>query len=48
MQVADSFSQAPHLPRELHATTIRVADGSPAVLRRVLFVAAFDWPWTIL
>ncbi len=30
------FSQAPHLPREPHATTIRVADGSPALLHQDL------------
>jgi len=31
MQVVGAFSQAQHLPREPRATTIQVADGSPAV-----------------
>ncbi len=44
-QVHGAFSQAPHLPREPHAVTIRVADVSPAVLHRDLLAAPFyDWP----
>src|SRR5690242_16057806 len=42
-RVAGAFSQGPHLLREPHATTIRVADGSPSVLHRDL-LAAPAWP----
>src|SRR5438094_2827787 len=39
MQVADAFSQVPNLPCEPHASTIQVADGSPAVLHPNLLAA---------
>ena len=45
MQVAGAFSQVPHLPREPHASTIRVADGWTAILHQNLLAAPFyDWP----